>query len=655
MQAESRRRFVAKIVSAGAAVLLGTAACGGDSNPDGATAPATVWEKITSGIAEDGTVGLDTALSAFSYAIAPVPGATVPDGEREVLPDGSAAVAWTLAHFDELSDEQRAAVAAALSVPEPTDGDGVGTSAAGNAPAARNTGAAGDTVPVGTLGRSVPRSAAERTIGCYGQRLATSDSPNAESYRQIVDGMISKIGAKLNRKLTMTTYVVVERRATAGDTSQAYSWIDPGPDCDANKGQVCQIHLNPKGAAATGAHLEGVLAHEVMHCYVFEILGVQAYHLPPWIGEGLPAWAGEAIAGGTGSSQRWWKSYLTTPGKSLFQRDYDAIGIYALAETNGVNIWQITSPLLSAFDSEPAWDLLVADRDAMLDMWGSSLLREPARGSGWDATGPGITADKATAVNRGKLGNGGTVSVAAPKVATALATVDLAADIVDITVDGHARISLSGGANEVVHGTATWCLLSGGCTCPDGQNRASGSAAPGPAVVAVTGGAKAGSVRIAGRKLDCQEKPPVQAAPDVDACVVGSWTSTDIRVHDKQTGAAQELPGGAGVVLTIDPSGAARLDQSEAAPLRSNVGGNVFATRLSGVGSGQVRAVGGKLTLADNDFDETLTWQIVTAMGPGRALPGTVALGTGQYTCSAAKLTLTFPYPLGEVKAIYER
>jgi hypothetical protein len=451
----------------------------------------TIWEKITDGIGEDGSVSLDTALAAFSYAIAPLPGAQVPAGEVEELPDASIAVAWVLARFDELTEEQQAAVGAALSVDE-------------------------------------------------GRR-----------------SMITTIGAKLNRSLTMTTYVVVDQRMN--EVAKAYTWVDPGPDCTANKGQVCQIHLTPKGAATSGAHLESILAHEVMHCYIFEILGVKAYDLPGWIGEGIPAWAGERIVGGSEASKAWWRDYLTKPGRSLFTRTYDAIGIFGHAEAHGVDLWHLTSPLVTAFDSEPAWDLLVGERDGMLDAWPSGLLRDPALGSGWDAAGPGITADKATPKALGTVGNGASVELTASKVAGALGTVELRADAVEITVEGHARIALSDGSNEVVHGSARWCLKES-CACPSGAD-----------------------------------------------------------------------------------------------DMGSRIGGNVFATRLAGVGTGQVTAAGGRFTLVDSDFDDTLTWQTIHAFGAGNPQPGTVALDSGTYECSGDRLELSFPYPLGEVIAVYER
>jgi hypothetical protein len=101
-----RRRVTIAGATAAVAMVMGLAACGGDGDPVAQSeTPRTVWGKITDDIGEDGSVDVDTALAAFSYAIAPLPGAQVPDGEIEELPDASIAIAWTLAHFDELTDE----------------------------------------------------------------------------------------------------------------------------------------------------------------------------------------------------------------------------------------------------------------------------------------------------------------------------------------------------------------------------------------------------------------------------------------------------------------------------------------------------------------------------------------------------------------------
>jgi hypothetical protein len=615
------------------AVILGASACGG--NPRNISAdpqPATVWDKITSGINDDGTVGLATALAAFSYAVTPLPGVDLPEGEPEDLPSASGPVAWLLSHFDELTVEQKLVV-----------GDGLSS----------------DLVPSpgGSLGKSAPGRRAPRTIGCYGQTIPAADSADAGKFRALVDTMIGVIGGKLGRKLNMTTYVRTEHKANADSPkSFAYTWVDPGTDCASAQGRICQIHLNPKGQATSGKDLEGIIAHEVMHCFVFQIVGmVRGYEMPAWLGEGLPAWVGEDIAGGTALSVPWWKKYLTRPRSSLFKREYDAIGIYAQARLGGVDVWKQAATVLNAFDSEPAFNALVGSNESILDSWASGFLRDGTRGSGWDLSSPGITGDKATPVGLAAVGNGGSVQLKAAKVTTNLATVSLEADIVDITVDGHARLSLADKSNEVVHGTASWCLRSDRCACPGAADSGLRTVARGAAVIAVTGGLKAGSVTLKGHVPGCKSAPASQASGDVDKCVIGSWTSTDIQNIDTVTKLGKALPGGVGVRLTITASGAVTLDHTGSTPLRTDVGGDIFGTKLDGVGHARITAREGVFTLVENDFSTTVTAQQITPLGPGLTQKGTVALGTGPYTCAGGVLRLTSPYPLGEVRSVYAK
>lgn len=48
------------------------------TDADGEWQPTTAWEKTLARIGPDGSVDLDTALVAFSLAIAPLPGVTLP-------------------------------------------------------------------------------------------------------------------------------------------------------------------------------------------------------------------------------------------------------------------------------------------------------------------------------------------------------------------------------------------------------------------------------------------------------------------------------------------------------------------------------------------------------------------------------------------------
>src|SRR4051794_30697147 len=59
-----------------------------------ATAPVVgqAWQSVLDSIGDDGTISKDTALQAFSVAIGPLPGVSVPPGEAGFVGSGTMAV-----------------------------------------------------------------------------------------------------------------------------------------------------------------------------------------------------------------------------------------------------------------------------------------------------------------------------------------------------------------------------------------------------------------------------------------------------------------------------------------------------------------------------------------------------------------------------------
>lgn len=332
--------------------------------PDEPAAPGTSrWDRLLDRTGDDGEITVDMAVDAFSLAVAPLPGASVePDASDPPIHDATLAVSWALRHFDELTPDQQAAVGRALSPAE---------------------------------GRAGFRAGAAPKIGCYGQVVATGDSPDAGPIRQVADGLITELEGRLAGAITLVapTYILLDHRDLGLGT--AYTWADPG-DCDENAMATCTIHLSAKAEASDPTTLRGILAHELMHCFQFQYLGVAAYEMPDWILEGAPAWVGEDIAGGTPISTPWWTKYLTTPERSLYSRSYDAIGFYAHLDEIGIDPWTRFTAIYDGFSFEPAWEAAGASSGSFLESWPSSTLRRTDIGRAWDATGPGITIDRAT-------------------------------------------------------------------------------------------------------------------------------------------------------------------------------------------------------------------------------------------------------------------
>lgn len=641
-------RFIALALAAAIVATPVLAACGGGSTaaPDGtsltpATDPApdpvpdppvtdpgdtgdtapmpSRWDAVLDGIGDDGEVTLDLALDAFSLGVAPLPGNDLRRADTdERVPDATSAVAWVLRHFDELSAEQQAAVAVALSPedqPPPTPG-------------------------VSGLRATPAASKRASTTGCYGQVVPTADSPDAGPYRAVLDDVTAEIAARLGGAISLvgSTYLLLDHRDLG--LGLAYTWADPG-DCEQNGMASCTIHLSADAADEAPTELRGILAHEVMHCYQFQHLGMGAYEMPAWILEGVPAWVGEDISGGSKISTKWWVKYLVSPQRSLYGRDYDAIGFYAHLDEVGIDPWSHIVGIFDGFSNEPAFDAAGASSGTFLESWPSSVTRRTEWGRAWDATGPGITIDRATPQPMTVV-NGGIATAEVGKVSNGLYAVSIAADIVTIDVAGYARMGADGGTDEVLGSSTTYCGRAGGCVCPDGSKLPYDQIA-GLVTIGVTGGTQEASLTITGSKLDCEEREE----PDlVDPCLVGTWVSTASYIHDTVTGApVDELGGGAGIVMIIRADGVFGMDFNASTPSSTDLGdGLVLSTQTRGIATGHLTATGGSVEVLDNDYQTALT----TTFSVGGSIAGGTGIGTGSYSCGAGTIEIRTPFELGE-------
>jgi hypothetical protein len=464
------------------AALLGLTSCAtiGLGRPGSVPTPSA-WQQVMAGIRPDGTVPLQTALQAFSLAVAPLPGVAMPSGARDQIFTGGGAVRWVFGHWSELTPTQRAAVRAALPGPD------------------------------------APRASAgpgARLLAC--DAAAGADSPGTGPYRALVDQALAYIGAHLG-PLASPTFVVLGGLQVNGSLAEA----EP-IDCD--KAEVgpeasCVIHIGRIGGGAGGPELRATMTHEVFHCFQAQLMGsVGAWvnlKAAPWMMEGSAEWVGEEAAPGSTVSAKWWPDYLTKPGRSLFERSYDAIGFYAHLQESYIDPWSRFQSTFTASSNAAAYARATAPAaGAFLDSWAAGYARRPTWGSGWDTTGPNITADR-PAVERLLIGNnGGPSQPAALAYANYVGEFDLQADVVMVDVTGHGRLRTSDGRTLMPSGglDGAYCLLSGGCTCPP-HSACVGpplrAASRGVAFLALSGGPDGSSASVEGRSLDtfCSEPP----------------------------------------------------------------------------------------------------------------------------------------------------
>ena len=287
---------------------------------------------------------------------------------------------------------------------------------------------------------------------------------------------------------------------------------------------TCLITIYP-AASAHGPEFERtVAAHEVFHCFVADLVGLDSFYsllkLSPWRGEGAPEWVGFKVAEEwTGPDYKRifpWDEYLKTPERRLFQRSYDAVGFYAHMDESGIDPWPLLKDILAAPSNPAAYTEAVAlNADHFSDTWPSGFARRPDWGAKWTTVGPGIQDAKPAPIPALKLKPGTSATVTAPDRANALRALDLAAPVVEL------RLKPGGFAHGVLRDTSggeyplkdtTFCTDSNGC-CPPNQAPKSPTwpAPAGVAILALNGGEASATATLKARPkkaADCEPLPP---------------------------------------------------------------------------------------------------------------------------------------------------
>lgn len=177
------------------------------------------------------------ALEAFSLAITPLPGVTVPAGpdpQPWEQADGTFAVDWIQPHLDQITPEQKSAVDAALAAPPNT--------------------------PI------IPDSSArEPSFMLADASDYTSDASILADARTKETTLAGPSGAKLKFDYSL---IINPTQLAAGE---ALAYTNPGFEkfADNTTKPYCEIHVNPLLISLSQAHPEFVqasLAHEMWHC-----------------------------------------------------------------------------------------------------------------------------------------------------------------------------------------------------------------------------------------------------------------------------------------------------------------------------------------------------------------------------------------------------
>ncbi|NYG21610.1 hypothetical protein BJY17_002357 [Agromyces hippuratus] len=439
---------VLRAVGVALVLLLGVAGCV-PSPPDPVESPSPEvipGPRLGDRLDDDGTIPLDLALDLFAAGFGPIDGGD-PDAVELPVHSGTMAIRGLMRHWEELTPDQQSTV------------DAIFESGARDE---AETGDAADLEGTDLGGRVVPALRMEPT----------------ESIRGIT-ALVAEVQAELEDLLGRRLSVPIEAGASdavADPKYHAFAWANiGGSHVGAGRMDACEIDvLQPGWDVIDTPQFRTLIAHEVMHCFQFDGAGgvADVADGASWVVEGGATFAAVAVAPTDYFDARW-DEWLREPRIPLSKREYDALGVFAVAEQEGADVWQHLVPLLQAGDTAAGLELLFdRPREEALTAIARRLVREPRVGPEWDSDGPHIT------TAQGAIGiilfTGASIDEVATILpfATAPYTIGFEAgsEVIDVAVfGGRGVIGVPRGATDEV-GTEflrRYCVT-GFCECPGG-------------------------------------------------------------------------------------------------------------------------------------------------------------------------------------------
>jgi hypothetical protein len=544
---------------------LAAVACACSATPSASPAASgaaqtTQWETVLQGIGADGSVDVETAAAAFSLAVAPLPGVTLPDGPKptanEII-DGSGPARWLRRDWDQLTpDQQTAAQGMLKDLGDPYAG------VAGTPPANEVASIGRDQLPRPPALGADPTPAATGAqcgIWLYNQEDAIATVPAAvRPFAEDLNVAAVAFAKHLGRDPVAKWGACLEPpgKITAGTLVIVYD----AKGEQSGEPDHCIVELNSdyfKDLKALDAGRYGFsISMAAFNCF----LATAAYYGPsvraPYVEQGLTAWASATVSqevlGGPGTAVAGaWDDYLEGPTISLYQRTWDAIGFYA--QLNEIEtMWQFVDPMLRADGAENAFYVSGARDPKFAARWAAGYFRDSSYGPDWDILGPGATPAKSPPADIG-VANGQETDVAADALTVSISNAISTADVTYIT-GTDLRIA-DGSLDNVIHSDElettkkAYCTKDGGdCKCPPDSLGAKLPTPPelkSPFRVALTGMLDGGAGALTGVSLQdyCQSGPtpapdtPKGGAkpcgPNATGCA-GSIGDTHLRTIDLQ-------------------------------------------------------------------------------------------------------------------------
>ena len=450
----------------------------------------TAWERTLDGIRPDGTMPRSVALDLFALAYGPLPRTRRPAGRRPPRDEGTLAAVQVLRLWSTLTPAQRASAARSLGI--------TGVKLSRRAAA-------------GPLGPATPPN--------YGD---PSFAPAAD-LTKLAERFAASEGKKMSRTLRLK---IVAGTSSGSGSDEVYADTLPvdEPGTATAGGPFCRIRVFADGQALRkkdSSYFAKVMAHEVFHCFEFDIMGVNGVdRARPWLFEGASDWAGfsevpQPYEKYDKYSPHGLPKYLRTCGTdTLFSRSYDAEGFFGHVQDVYGNLWAHMPGILTAGGNEAVYKEAGGTEATFLESWASSALVVPQIGLNWVINSPVKAPEGAGCVSSPLTLSPGGTQMDAPSYLLSLYDVDPATaseeyPLLHLQVPKSARFA--DGTFDTTGLKDAWFCLRQECKCPEGQE---GQPPPAPslkkvAYLGISGGPDgvSGKATVVSLKSYCKEKP----------------------------------------------------------------------------------------------------------------------------------------------------
>jgi hypothetical protein len=311
----------------------------------------TAWERNLDGIAADGSITPQLALRAFAITYGSLPGVKRPRGRLGAPDSGTFAINLVARVWDRLTRAQQAAIDSALGVRHNPSAPPVARSADDGATLTEDP---------------VLEGMAKQYIQYYSARMPTVAVPAVKVYTTPED---------------------------LGVDADALPIEEPGSPED----DYCRVRVTPQGMASFGTQkFDFTLAHELFHCFEYNMFsfatGKPKDSRGAWLLEGLADWAAIRATGFVNFTLQGlhYPKYLKTPGKPLFEREYDAVGFWGRAEEFGGvdSLWPKIPHIMAEPDPGKAYALAGGTQPGFLATWASAAWRMQGAGDSWTQLSP---------------------------------------------------------------------------------------------------------------------------------------------------------------------------------------------------------------------------------------------------------------------------